>query len=329
MIYLYQPFLMSITIAILLAIATSNINEKLLFKTSKLPAAIISTILLSLMFFAPLLYFISSLVIALNDFDFALIDRTIHYFEKEIALFNGKNSFITAQITEFLNSISVATLAKDSLNIAANLGRQSAAFLKDIILILIFYFFANYYGKEIVKFIKKIIPLAKNATSLVIFEISNVMSVVFYSIIVTAVFEGLLFALMIGFLGYDALLLGILYGFASLIPVVGGLLMWLPLAAYEVANGQIANALIISIYSIIVISIIADTFIKPLIIKYINEKFLKTPAKINEILIFFAILAGLATFGFWGMILGPAITTLFISILKIYENLTQDESFCA
>ena len=46
-------------------------------------------------------------------------------------------------------------------------------------------------------------------------------------------------------------------------------------------------------------------------------KDIKSNTKVNELLIFFSIIAGLSTFGFWGMILGPAITTLFISSLKL------------
>ena len=84
-----------------------------------------------------------------------------------------------------------------------------------------------------------------------------------------------------------------------------------------------ANAIFIGLYSIIIISIIADTFVKPLIIKWINDRFVKTTTKMNELLIFFAIIAGLATFGFWGMILGPAITAFFLAILKLVERQTR------
>jgi len=37
-------------------------------------------------------------------------------------------------------------------------------------------------------------------------------------------------------------------------------------------------------------------------------------------LIFFAIVAGLSTFGFWGMIIGPAMISLFISIMELIKN---------
>ncbi|MDH5465420.1 MAG: AI-2E family transporter, partial [Thiovulaceae bacterium] len=69
--------------------------------------------------------------------------------------------------------------------------------------------------------------------------------------------------------------------------------------------------------------IIADTFIKPIIIKFINDALIKSHVKINEMIIFFAILAGLTTFGFWGMIIGPAITAFFISLLKLYRDTRQ------
>jgi len=100
--------------------------------------------------------------------------------------------------------------------------------------------------------------------------------------------------------------------------------MWLPVAIYEIFTGSTTNALAIAGYSIIVISIVADTFIKPVIIKYINQKVVKTPSEVNELLIFFAIVAGLSTFGFWGMIIGPAMVTFFISLIQLLNKFSDD-----
>jgi predicted PurR-regulated permease PerM len=101
--------------------------------------------------------------------------------------------------------------------------------------------------------------------------------------------------------------------------------MWLPFMIYEFSIGETSNAIFIVIYSIVVISIIADTFVKPLIIKEINNRMLKEDdTRINELIIFFAIIAGLATFGFWGMILGPAITAFFLTVLKLFEARTKE-----
>ena len=59
--------------------------------------------------------------------------------------------------------------------------------------------------------------------------------------------------------------------------------MWLPIVIYEATTNSLTNAVIIAVYSILVISVIADTFIKPMIIKYINQKVVKTPTSVNEL----------------------------------------------
>jgi predicted PurR-regulated permease PerM len=101
--------------------------------------------------------------------------------------------------------------------------------------------------------------------------------------------------------------------------------MWLPFMLFEFSTGSNSAAIFIAVYSVVVISIIADTFVKPLIIKEINKRMLKEDdARMNEMVIFFSIIAGLATFGFWGMILGPAITSFFLTILKLFEARTQE-----
>lgn len=318
---LYEPFLMTLAIACLLAIATYAINVKLLEITkNKILAALFSTLFLSILFFAPIVYIITSIGTTVNNFDPTIIEKSVTYVSNIHFQLPDALAFLKPKIDDFFANFDITNLTKDTFSYAAFIGKNSAKFLKDMFLITIFFFFANLYGNNLVKYAKNLTPLEDKEINLVFGEVANVMSVLFYSILLTAIFEGALFAILGFVFGYNALLLGILYGFASLIPVVGGALMWVPICIYELARGNIVEAIIIASYSVIVISIIADTFIKPLIIKYINT-FAKVPTKINELLIFFAIIAGLSTFGFWGMILGPAITALFISILKLYELL--------
>ena len=111
-----------------------------------------------------------------------------------------------------------------------------------------------------------------------------------------------------------------MYAFSSLIPVIGGAIMWVPVSLYLYAIGEVKEAIIVALYSIIVISIITDTFIKPLIIDMI-KKHMHNKIELNPMLIFFSIVAGLSSFGFWGVVIGPAITSIFISILKFYKKI--------
>ncbi len=320
--YLYRPYLLPIFIASLLALATSNFNiffaKYIRFKTLR---AFVMTLMLGLLFFAPIVYAMNASTAIVNNFDPTVVDKIVGL----------KNSFVLPDylgfskpyIKDFLDSLNSQDITKNIVHFASTILQKSAGFFKDMFLILVFYFFVNLYSKELVKFLKGSLPFDKNSTFFV--EISNVMSVVFYSTLITAILEGALFAVLVMFYGYDGLLFGILYGFASLVPVIGGLLMWLPLSLYEYASGHTATAIAIALYSIIMISIIADTFIKPLIIKYVHSNMIKNQTKINEIVVFFSIIAGLTTYGFWGMILGPAITTFFISLLRIYQVVLDEE----
>jgi predicted PurR-regulated permease PerM len=322
---LYAPFLMVMTIAALLAISTASVHEYIESKVhSKLASALIASLLLALLFFAPLGYFLASLTMWLNSLEVGTIQKVELYVNSFLVNPPQYLLFIKPYVADLVKEININTITAQALSIAAKIGTFSAGFVKNAFLVIVFYFFALYNGEVIVSFLKRALQMSVEESTLLARELSSVMSVVFYSIITTAMFEGALFGIAVSFLGYNGLLFGIMYGFASLIPVVGGALMWLPFMIYEFALGNSKSAIFIALYSVIVISIIADTFIKPLIIKWINQKLLaENDAKLNEMVIFFSIIAGLTTFGFWGMILGPAITAFFLTILKLFEAQTK------
>jgi len=319
---LYEPFLIVITVAGLLSVATYNINiyiRKHLGR--KALSATLSTLLLFILFFAPIVYIITSAGEVINNFDVSLVDKTIDYIKHINLKLPDAFSFLQGSIDNFIKNLDLTTVTKTALSYLGAIGKNSASFLKDMVLILIFFFFVTLNAKELGSYFRSLLPMENSDIDIIFGEVSNVMSVVFYSILATAIFEGVLFSVISMVFGYNALLFGIFYGFASLVPIIGGALMWVPLSVYSFANGNYIEGITIALYSIIVISIVADTFIKPLIIKYINSKLSHVKANTNEILIFFAIFAGLTTFGFWGMILGPAITTLFISLMTMFKSI--------
>jgi len=323
---LYAPFLLGMTIAALLAVSTANMQEyfEKLFKY-KFIAALISSVLLAILFFAPLGYFLATLTIKLNSVEPQMLQKIEAYIKNFLLAPPEYLLFLKPYLVDTMKEININSLTTKALGIAGQVGSFSAGFLKNAFLIIIFYFFAQYNGTYIVEFLKRVVQMSVDESTLLARELSSVMSVVFYSIIINAMFQGALFGIAISFMGYNGLLFGIMYGFASLVPVVGGVLMWLPFMIYEFSIGNSSNALFIALYSIIAISIVADTFMKPLIIKEINNRLLtEDDARMNELVIFFAIIAGLATFGFWGMILGPAITAFFLTILKLFEARTKE-----
>lgn len=325
MVELFNPFLKPMFVALLLTVATSSLTLFLENKLkSRVTATTVMTIGLTALFFIPILYCIFSFANFFNHVDQQELIKSLNNFKEWIISISGDFTFLEEFVTQITSKIDVGKTVQNILSIGAFLGKNSAKFMIDMVFILIFFFFFTLYSTSIATFVKDLLPIKNDDSIELFYDSSNVMTVVLYSILITAIFEGFLFGFFLSLFYYDGLLLGVLYGFASLIPVVGGVIMWLPVVIYEATTNSLTNAVIIAIYSIVVISIIADTFIKPIIIKYINQRIVKTPTRVNELLIFFSIVAGLSTIGFWGMIIGPAIVTFFISIMHLLKKYSED-----
>ena len=313
----YKPYLMDIAIASLMAISFGKIDFMIskYIKNRYIVTAIV-TFILSILIFGPILYFIITVGKFLAHINIEDIKLVI---QKAQDLISYLPSQIGNYIKSFLTADNIQKIYESIMPIIGTLTAKSAVFIKDTFLIIIFFFFATLYGREILDFFKRIIPLEDVKLEKLFFSTSEVMSVVFYSTLLTALLEGVLFGIIVSFYGFNFFFFSIMYAFASLIPVIGGIMMWGPVSLYLYANGEVEGALVVMIYSIIVISILADTFVKPFIIAEIKKIF-ESDTELNSLLIFFSIVAGLSSFGLWGIIIGPAVTALFISILKFYDK---------
>lgn len=69
-----------------------------------------------------------------------------------------------------------------------------------MVLICIFYFFANLYGTELVIYIKSVIPIDKQELDDILSEVGNVMAVVLYSMIIIAILQGHFLASLLCFM---------------------------------------------------------------------------------------------------------------------------------
>lgn len=322
-VYLFKDFWLSISIASLMAVATANLHIKIAkYIKNRALSSFVTTFLVFSLFFAPLVYAIFVAFKSVSGLDINMVKELAFAIKSFRPDLPQSLSFLEPKIVDFLEHIDIADSANKIILYASSYGKIGLKFFVEFGLICVFYFFANFYGKELMGFLKSLLPMSNAEKYNVLNEVSNVMAVVFYSIIFNAILQGILFAIIANFSGFDGILFGILYAFASLIPVVGGLILWLPLACYiYFVQHSAIGAIVLAIYSIVMISLVADTLVKPFIIKWINEKFLKTKAVMNEMLVFFSMIAGISTFGFWGIILGPAILALFMSVIKIYVSM--------
>ena len=308
------------TVALLLAMATSNLTQYVAGAVhSRKIAAVIMVLLMVVLILAPIIYIATIGVEYLTQLDQETI-REI--FDKTRSLTHGI-PYVNKWVEEYLQVDKVLPYFKEISLYVTKMGSKGVGFMKDVILVIIFYAAVVYYQEKFIAMLEALIPAPRRESREMVDEVSSTMEVVFYSIIVTAVFEGFLFGIFVSYFGFNGLLFGAIYGFASLIPVIGGAVVWIPVSLYAWSELGANVALVIASYSVIVISIIADTFIKPIIIKMIKDQLLHDHTRINEIVIFFSIVAGMSTYGFWGMILGPAITTFLFAATRIYLDYSR------
>jgi predicted PurR-regulated permease PerM len=302
--------------------ATFNVSKKLVAITNSAKvSSAISTTMLFLLLFAPFVYLGTIGMEYLTQIDEAGIKDTIYAVRAYVEQF----PFLQSASEQYLSDVKISEYIQESTSYITVAGGAGLGFMKNMFFVVVFYFFINFYGDRFFEMVLKLLPISPAKGTKMMGEVSSTMEVVFYSIIVTAIFEGFLFGIIMSYFGFNGLLFGVIYGFASLIPIIGGFIVWAPVSLYVWTKMDTQTAIIIGVYSVVVISIIADTFIKPMIIKVIKEDILKCTIQINSLVIFFSILAGMSTHGFWGMILGPAVTSFLIAITKVYLDYNEKE----
>ncbi|MDR1406862.1 MAG: AI-2E family transporter [Tannerella sp.] len=128
---------------------------------------------------------------------------------------------------------------------------------------------------------------------------------------------------MVAYIGYvifgvpSAFLLAILTCIASIIPLVGTGLVWVPVVVYMALTGNWTGAIGLTAYSCIIL-INIDNFIR-----FVLQKKL---ADTHPLITVFGVIFGLAVFGFWGIIFGPLLLSLLFLLISILKREYLEES---
>lgn len=325
-IWLFFPFLKSFFVASLMVMATFPIyyfieTKIKRYEKLKVLAPVISasfvTLVVSLIVFMPITLFLFNFLSHPTD-SMAIL---LSFWDKIDALNQHLPSYLQWIKIPLDTIIPMVVTRKEELTsfLAALLGNGLKDFMLMLVnmsMIVIFFFFLTLYSRRLIFFFIPIIPLSRSIKRDFFKEMTIMVSVVLYTLVGVMIAQGLAFGIFIAFFdGYNPLLLGFLVAIISIIPVLGTAIIWVPIALNEYLQGHIFNAIIISIYSYAMMAFFIDNILKLVILNFVNKKVSKNKHRINEFIIFFAIVGGLATFGFWGFILGPAIIALAITTL--------------
>lgn len=339
--WIFAPFLRFILVAAVLALATSHGFNALLRwieRARKLPhwvkrhgrvlAATLFTSFFLMMIFLPLLYFVSKTYDQIGTLDIAHIKETILAmgnkvldFTENIPVLHDLLSRVRAEWTSLINGASIEALIKGGENMVS--GVSNLVF--QIGWILTFYFLFNLYGRQILHFLATLMPTNPQHERYLYSECTGTVAVVFYGTLFNMAAQGVAFGILMSFIGdYDAAYLGVLAGFCSVIPIIGAALVYLPILAIELFSGHYITAIIIVIFAWAVMGFFIDNILRLIFIGSLKKLFGFEYA-MNEILILLSILAGISTFGFWGLIIGPSVLALTLAAANLYRDHLDEE----
>ena len=188
----------------------------------------------------------------------------------------------------------------------------TANFLTNLLLMFFILYYMLVHGVMMEKYLHDFIPLKETNRNILSTETNIMIRANAIGIPLLAIIQGL-----VGTLGYwifgvsDFAIWGFLTGVASLIPIIGTGLIWVPLTVYLLAVNHIWQGVGLGIYSLIILTNI-DYVARITVLRRIGN--------VHPLITILGVIIGLSMFGFLGLVFGPLLISYFIILVRIYRN---------
>jgi predicted PurR-regulated permease PerM len=226
-----------------------------------------------------------------------------------IRSYTGVQDFMSQQaLTESLRKIGNSLLEFFSLRITNIIS--SAV---DFIFMVFAIFFLLRDGPGFLSKTRDYMPFSESQKSALASQIKDMIVSTVYGGVVIAIIQGILGGLAFYVIGIESpAVWGVAMSIMSFVPLLGTFAVWGPTAGYLVMEGRLMEGVGLFIFGVLVISMV-DNILKPLIIG--------SRTKMHTLIILFSVLGGIKLFGMIGLIMGPLITAVFVSVFEITRNI--------
>lgn len=177
-----------------------------------------------------------------------------------------------------------------------------------MMLFILFFLLSN--NKAIQNWCLHHVPLQQENTRRLGKELNTLVLSNALGIPATALFQGVIGAIGYYFLGVkDVGFWMVVTCIASMIPMVGAALAWVPVALIFFAEGDTTRGIIMLVYGAVVMGVLDNVF---------RMSIQKKVGDTHPLITTFGVILGVKLFGFIGLIFGPIVIALFILLVKIY-----------
>lgn len=216
---------------------------------------------------------------------------------------SGITFFTEGTLSDLLNRLSdfVPALINNTADMLANLA---------LLLFLLYFMLVN--GKEMELYAGRIIPLNQKNINLMVSETKRLVKASAIGIPLISIIQGITATLGYYLFGVNEFALwGFLTGIFAFFPVIGTMLIWIPLVLFMYAEGNTWNATGLLFYSLIVTGNI-DYLARITMLNRIGH--------VHPIVTVLGVIVGLSLFGFIGFIFGPLLISYIVLLFRIYTN---------
>lgn len=319
-----RPFLYPLAAAIILAVVFHPAYQRILEWTKGKPgkASLLSTLALLFLFGVPVFIIIvlvaKEAVTAANYLTrqsaeqggFALFlttvaDRGLKFVGRWIDV---SKYDIRGAVTSHVQQVGVWVLGSGAL-ILSNFASLIVESL--IVLVVVFFLFRD--GQRWIQQAEETVPLPPGQARKLFSNISDTIVANVYGIVSVGAAQGVLTGIALAIVGLQsALLLGLCAGFASVVPIAGTALVWVPAGLYLIFTGAVWKGIFVLVWGVAVVST-ADNIIRPWVVG--------GKVELHPLVLVFSILGGVKAFGFLGLFLGP----VSASVLWVLLGMIREE----
>ncbi|WP_213995719.1 AI-2E family transporter [Arsukibacterium sp.] len=211
---------------------------------------------------------------------------------------------IIDKFTDFASGFS-----KEMLDVSTKVVGDVTGMIISFFLMLFVLFFLLRDHKKIIESLFWILPLARSQEEKLLTEANTVARSAVLGTFLTALAQGAAGGIGMAIVGMPGLFWGTMMVFASLIPVVGAALIWVPASLYLLLTGDWPWALFLTVWGAIVVGSI-DNFLRPIL--------MQGTSNMSTLVLFLSLIGGLHLFGIIGLIYGPIIFGLTHVLIKMY-----------
>ncbi len=189
---------------------------------------------------------------------------------------------------------------------------QLGIFVVNAVVLLFILYFMLISNRRMERYLYELMPFSDHNKGYLAQEIKKMVTANAIGIPLLAVSQGII--AMIGYMIFGApspVLFAFITCFATIIPFLGTALVWFPLALYLGLTGNWPAAIGLAAYSLVLISNVDN------LLRFLLQKKM---ADTHPLITVFGVIIGLTLFGFWGVIFGPLLLSIFFILVDMFKK---------